>query len=86
MKIDHVVPILFVLFNVRKSGKPKCRLLRTLLDSGASASVIASEFAKKLKLTKGDSAQQVVWPEQHAELPIETSGLYSTGTLLCTGP
>ena len=54
IKVEHVVPILFTLLNVRR-GKPKYRMLRTLLDTGASASVMASKFAKHLKVTRSES-------------------------------
>ena len=57
LKLDHLVPILYAQINIRNSGKPKYRKLRTLLDTGASASVIASEFVNKLKLTKADSTE-----------------------------
>ena len=57
VKVEHLVPILFTLLNIRRGtkGKPKHRKLRALLDTGASASVVASEYAKKLRVSKTDS-------------------------------
>ena len=97
LKLDHLVPILYAQINIRKSGKPKYRKLRTLLDTGASASVIASEFVNKLKLTKADSAEwntaagnfvtrgtckiQLQLPELSPTATIHTKFHVHTGTL-----
>ena len=97
LKLDHLVPILYAQINIRKGGKPKYRKLRTLLDTGASASVIASEFVNKLKLTKADSTEwntaagnfvtrgtckiQLQLPELSPTATIHTKFHVHTGTL-----
>ena len=50
-KRDHLVPIVFGVMRTRK-GKPKPTCIKILLDSGASASIIKSDFVKNLKKIK----------------------------------
>ena len=46
-------------FNMRAKGRPKPVTIKALLDSGGSASLITSKFAKKLKAVK--SKNQTKW-------------------------
>lgn len=52
-KIDHLAPIAFATMRTRK-GKPKPKILKVLLDSGASKSIISSKHTKKLKSIKDE--------------------------------
>ena len=51
VKRTHLVPITFVDLNTRK-GKPKPVTLRTLLDTGASNSLLSAQYAKKLRIER----------------------------------
>ena len=48
-KTEDLKPIVFVNFNTRQ-GKSKPVILRALLDSGGSGSLVTERFTRKLKL------------------------------------
>jgi hypothetical protein len=49
-KSEHLQPTVFIKLNSRASGKPKVITLKALLDTGASATILKMEHAKKLKV------------------------------------
>ena len=51
-------PVVFVAFNPRR-GKPKPVLLKALLDSGASSTIVSSKYVQKLK--KRDVSKASEW-------------------------
>ena len=57
-KTEDLRPVVYVRFNARR-GQPKPVTLTALLDTGASATLIAEKFTKKLKLRSKKSNQ--VW-------------------------
>ena len=59
-KLRDLKPIVFLRFNSRAAGKPKVVTLKALLDSGASASLIAKEHTSKLKI-KPLKGKETVW-------------------------
>ena len=57
-KTEDLRPVVYVRFNARR-GQPKPVTLTALLDTGASATLIAEKYSKKLKLRSKKSDQ--VW-------------------------
>jgi hypothetical protein len=51
-------PIVYVRFNT-SLGKPKPVMLKALMDSGGSGSLVTQEYAKKLRLKKSQNSQTV---------------------------
>jgi transposase InsO family protein len=70
-KTVDLKPIVFVRFNTRL-GKAKTVTLRALLDSGGSGSLVAEEFAKKLRLKKSKTGAQTVWTTPAGKLETTT--------------
>jgi predicted aspartyl protease len=66
-KTVDLKPIAFVRFNARGSGKPKPITLRALIDTGASASLVLTKHAKKLKI-RTDSSTKTVWTTPNGKL------------------
>ena len=49
--MDHLAPIVFAMLNTRV-GKPKTKVIRVLLDSGSSGTVIHEDLVKHLRVSK----------------------------------
>ena len=52
-------PIVFVKFNIKKTGRPKAVTLQALLDSGRTGSLVSKKYAMKLKVKKNSKAEMV---------------------------
>ena len=61
-KTVDVKPIVFITFNSRK-GKAKPIMLKALMDSGGSGTLVLSKHAKKLRCKK--TASKTVWLNAH---------------------
>ena len=65
-KVEDLKPIAFVNFNERpKNAKPRAVVLKTLLDTGASATLISAKYAKKLKKLKSPAT---IWTTPNGDL------------------
>lgn len=64
-KVKDLKPIVFIRFNTRL-GKAKPITLKALLDSGASATLVASKHTKNLRQKKSD--KKTVWTTPAGEL------------------
>ena len=66
IKVKDLKPIIFVQLNSRL-GKAKPVMLKCLLDTGASSSLLAKKFSRKLRLKKGASTK-TVWTTPGGDL------------------
>ena len=57
-KTDGLKPIVYVQFNKQDKGRPKLVMLKALLDSGSSGTLVKRKHAKKFRLQMATSAQQ----------------------------
>ncbi len=71
VKPKDLKPIVFVQFNTKHSGRPRPVMIKALLDSGGSGSLVTSKYAKKLKL-KTAGKEQTVWTTPAGALKTST--------------